>query len=160
MIAGKNKAVFMHYTLKNDAGEVLDSSEGRDPLGFIQGIGNIIAGLDKQIEGKKAGDTFSATIPPEEAYGHQNDDLIQTASKEEFKELGDIKVGTRFHVQGPQGVAPGVITKIEGDTVTFDINHPLAGETLHFDVEITEVRDCTDEELDHGHIHGPGGHHH
>jgi FKBP-type peptidyl-prolyl cis-trans isomerase SlyD len=160
MIIADKKVVLMHYTLTDDSGETLDTSKGEDPLGFIYGIGNIIPGLEKAIAGKKVGDKVKATVPPEEGYGVKKDDLIQTAPLSKFDNPKEIEVGVQFEIETPERVMAASVTKVDKDTVTFDMNHPLADLTLHFDVEITEIREATKEELEHGHVHGPGGHHH
>lgn len=155
-----NAVVSMHYTLKNADGIVLDTSSGREPLAYIQGIGNIIPGLEKQLEGKAKGDKVNAVVTPEEGYGERRDDMVHVVPKSGFQGGGEPTPGMQVQLEGPQGRMIAVITKIEGDDVTLDLNHPLAGETLYFDVEITDVREATSEELDHGHVHGPGGHEH
>lgn len=155
-----NKVVSIHYTLKNDAGEVLDSSSGREPLAYLQGGGNIVPGLEKALEGKSTGEKVNVSVVPEEGYGPRHDGLMQEVPRDAFQGVEDIKPGMQFHAQGPQG--PLVVTVVEAgdDTVKVDGNHPLAGETLHFDVEVTDVREATEEEKEHGHVHGPEGHEH
>jgi len=160
MIIAKNKVVQIHYTLTNDEKDILDSSVGREPLAFIQGIGNIIPGLEKAIEGKVVGEKLQVSIEPEEAYGVPNQDLTQTVSKAIFQDQEKVEVGAQFQIQGPEGDMIGRISKIEDDNVTIDLNHPLAGVRLHFDVEIVSIRDASNEELDHEHAHGIGGHQH
>ncbi|MCA9407833.1 MAG: peptidylprolyl isomerase [Candidatus Omnitrophica bacterium] len=155
-----NKVVSIHYTLKNDQGEVLDTSNGNNPLGYIQGIGNIIPGLEKALEGKIVGDKVNAVIPPEEAYGKKDERLIQPVPISQFPKKEEVQVGVQFQMQSPQGVRIATVAKVEGENVVLDLNHPLADVTLHFDVEIVEVRDATEEELSHGHVHGPHGHEH
>lgn len=152
----------MHYTLKNDDGDIMDSSEGHEPLAFIQGIGNIIPGLEKHLEGKVKGDKLKATVTPDEAYGERTEEQIAKVPLENFQSDGEeqLEVGMQVQVESNQGATIALVTEIEGNDVTLDLNHPLAGETLHFDVEIMDVRDATQEELDHGHAHGTGGHHH
>lgn len=154
------RAVLMHYTLTNDKGEVLDSSRGSEPLAYLHGVGNIIPGLEKALVGKQAGDTAKVTVAPAEAYGEHDAGLIQQLPKRAFKGVGDLKVGMQLQAQSDRGMRIITITNIQGDMVTVDGNHALAGETLHFDVEIVEVRAATAEEMAHGHVHGPGGHHH
>ncbi len=152
----------MHYTLKDNSGETLDSSEGREPLAFIHGIGNIIVGLEEQLEGKAAGDKVKATVSPEKGYGLRSDENVHIVPLSSFQADGDEQLteGMQVRVETSQGVSIADVTKIDGEEVTLDLNHPLAGETLHFEVEIVDVRDATKDELDHGHAHGPGGHHH
>ncbi|HEX7046345.1 MAG TPA: peptidylprolyl isomerase [Gammaproteobacteria bacterium] len=155
-----NKVVSIHYTLKNDAGDVLDSSSGREPLAYLQGAGNIVPGLEKALEGKATGEKLNVSVAPEEGYGPRHDGLMQEVPRDAFQGVEDIQPGMQFHAQGPQG--PLVVTVVEAgdEAVKVDGNHPLAGETLHFDVEVTDVRDATDEEKEHGHVHGEGGHEH
>lgn len=148
-----NSVVSMHYTLTNPTGEVLDSSQGKDPLAYLHGHGNIIPGLEKQLEGKAAGDKLVAEVPAAEAYGEHNKDLIVDATRSQFPEDVDLQPGMRFQAQTPQGPRIAQIESIEGDTVKVDTNHPLAGVDLKFDVEIVEVREASKEEIDHGHVH-------
>lgn len=160
MKVAENKVVQMHYTLKNDNDEVLDTSEGREPLAYIQGIGQIIPGLEKQMEGKAAGDKVVTTIAAADAYGEVNPNLVQKVSKQGFQGEEELVVGMQVEVNTNNGPAIAMVTDIEGEDVTLDLNHPLAGMTLHFDVDVVEVREATEEELSHGHVHGPGGHQH
>ncbi len=162
MTITENKVVLIHYTLKDSAGETLDSSEGREPLAFIQGIGNIIVGLEEALAGKAVGDKVSATIEPEKAYGVRVDENVHIVPLSSFKADGDEKLveGMQVRVETNEGVSIADVAKIDGEEVTLDLNHPLAGETLFFDVEIVDVREATKQELEHGHAHGPGGHHH
>ena len=151
---------YFHYTLTNDAGEVLDSSGGREPLPYLHGKGNIVAGLEKALAGKKAGDKLNVIIPAEDGYGLRKDELVQVVPKSAFQGVPSLEPGMQFQAESNMGPVSVVVTGIEGDDVTVDGNHPLAGETLHFDVEVTQVRDATIEEVMHGHVHGAGGHHH
>lgn len=160
MQVAANKVVSIHYTLTDDRGETLDSSQGHEPLAYIHGIGNLIPGLEKELEGKQAGDKLKVHVKPEDGYGVRDDALIQAVPRRMFKGMGDLKVGMRLQAQGDHGVRIVRIAHITGDMVTVDGNHELAGVPLNFAVEITEVRDATSEELEHGHVHGPGGHHH
>ncbi len=160
MTIAKNKVVHIHYTLKNRAGKILDSSEGQDPLVYIQGTGNLIPGLEKALEGKKSGDKVNAVIPPEEAYGIRNSQLVQKVPLTEFPAKEPLKVGDQFQVSLPEGMAIATVVNVDTTHATVDMNHPLADETLHFDVTIGDIREATKEELDHGHIHGAGGHEH
>lgn len=156
----KNKVVSMHYTLKSAQGDVIDSSIGSQPLVYIQGIGNIIPGLEKQLEGKSAGEKVLAIVLPEDAYGVVRNELIQVVPKSGFEGDDELTEGIQVEVETGKGRMIARVTKIDGNDVTLDMNHPLAGETLYFDVEITHVRAASADELDHGHVHGPGGHHH
>jgi FKBP-type peptidyl-prolyl cis-trans isomerase SlyD len=157
----QNSVVTMHYELRSADGEVLDSSEGQDPLVYLHGAGNIIVGLEEELEGKTVGDSVKAVVSPEKGYGLPVDALIQTVPKEAFgDEIEKVEVGMRFQAETEQGPVPVVVTAMDAATVTVDGNHPLAGKELHFDVNITEVREASQEEIEHGHVHGPGGHHH
>ena len=158
-IAERTVASF-NYTLTNDAGKVIDSSAGKSPLTYLHGAGNIVPGLEKEMLGRKTGDTFNVDVAPEEGYGQPNPMLIQVVPKEAFQGVDQLEVGMEFQAQTPQGPLSVAIAKIDGDEVTVDGNHPLAGQTLHFAVEVTDVRDASLEELTHGHAHGAGGHAH
>lgn len=157
-----NRVVSMHYTLKDETGTILDSSENREPLAFIQGIGALIPGLEIQLEGKVKGDKVNAEVAPNDAYGEVQEELFHVVPKSGFQGEGDEQLieGIQVQLHTEQGPMIALVSKIEGDEVTLDLNHPLAGRTLFFDVEIVEVREATADELDHGHVHGPGGHQH
>jgi FKBP-type peptidyl-prolyl cis-trans isomerase SlyD len=158
-IADQSVASF-HYTLKNAEGKVLDSSDGGEALSYLQGAGNIVPGLETLMLGKKLGDKFQAIVAPQDGYGVHNPSMIQQVPRNAFPVDQTLEVGMQFGAQTPNGPMAIVITKLDADHVTIDGNHPLAGQTLYFDVEITEVRAATEEERMHGHVHGPGGHHH
>jgi FKBP-type peptidyl-prolyl cis-trans isomerase SlyD len=160
MLVARDTVVTIHYTLKNDAGEVLDSSADGEPLAYIHGGGNIIAGLEEALEGKTAGDHLVVAIPAAKAYGEHDDALVQQVPRRAFQSGGEVKAGMRFTAQTEHGPRQVVVTRVTGDMVTVDGNHPLAGQALNFDVQITEVRVASAEELAHGHVHGPGGHDH
>jgi FKBP-type peptidyl-prolyl cis-trans isomerase SlyD len=155
-----NAVVSIHYTLTNKTGEVLDTSDGSEPMAYLHGRGNLIPGLEKELEGKEKGSKVQVTVPPEEAYGVHDENLIREVAREAFKDIQDLQPGMQFQSQSEQGIEVFTITKIEGDKITIDGNHALAGEILSFDVEITDVREATEEEITHGHVHGPEGHHH
>ena len=161
MKVGKDKVVLMHYTLKNDGGDVIDSSDGADPLPFLQGHGNIIPGLESALEGSKVGDKLDVSIKPEEGYGERMKDAIQEIPSSALKGVDEVKVGMQLQSQDKDGNAFLVnVTKIEDDKITVDANHPLAGQTLHFSVSIESIRKAEAEELSHGHVHADGNHHH
>ena len=149
-----------HYTLTDDAGQVIDSSEGRDPLAYIHGSGHIVPGLENALAGRSAGEKLKVAVVPEEGYGVRHQELVQIVPREAFQGVEDLQPGMQFQGRNAQGSINVTIASIDGENVTVDGNHPLAGQTLHFDVEITEVRDATEEERQHGHVHGEGGHHH
>jgi FKBP-type peptidyl-prolyl cis-trans isomerase SlyD len=155
-----DSVVLIHYTLKDDQGKVLDSSAGGDPLAYIQGHGNLVPGLEKALEGKSAGDRLEVTLVPAEGYGERNEELVQRVPKRQLQGGGEIKKGMQFRAQTDEGLRVFTVTGVAGDMVTLDGNHPLADQTLHFDVQVTDVREATSEELEHGHVHGAGGHHH
>jgi FKBP-type peptidyl-prolyl cis-trans isomerase SlyD len=148
--------VSMHYKLTSPTGEVLDSSEGKEPLDYLQGHGNIIPGLEKQLEGKTVGDKLVANVPAAEAYGEQNPELVVEAQRSQFPEGVDLQPGMEFQAQTPQGPRVSKITAVVGDNVTVDTNHPLAGMDLTFDVEITDIREAKPNEIEHGHVHAGG----
>lgn len=152
--------VLIHYTLKDDSGEVLDSSAGGEPLAFIQGHGNLVPGLEKALEGKQDGYTAAVTLSPAEGYGARDEALVQRVPKRSLQGAGEIRKGMQFQARTEDGMRLFTVTGVAGDMVTLDGNHPLADQTLHFDIEVVSVRDATTEELEHGHVHGAGGHHH
>ncbi len=156
MIVSKDSVVSIHYTLRDNDGNILDSSTGREPLNYIHGRGNLIIGMEEGIEGKSSGDQFNLKISPEKGYGLKNEQLVQ---KVPIKSFGDQKVeaGMQFNTQNGQVVT---VTVVDKESVTVDANHPLAGVALNFEVEVVSVREATQEEIDHGHVHGPGGHNH
>jgi FKBP-type peptidyl-prolyl cis-trans isomerase SlyD len=155
-----DSVVLIHYTLKDDHGKVLDSSAGGEPLAYIQGHGNLVSGLEKALEGKAQGNRIEVSLVPEEGYGTRNEALVQRVPKRSLQGAGEIRKGMQFQAQTDEGMRLFTVTTVVGDMVTLDGNHPLADQTLHFDVEVVEVRDATAEELEHGHVHGAGGHHH
>ncbi|MGB0955795.1 MAG: peptidylprolyl isomerase [Panacagrimonas sp.] len=152
--------VRIHYRLTNDSGEVLDSSEGKDPLTYLHGARNIIPGLEKALAGKQAGDKMDVKISAAEGYGERDARLVQQVPKNAFQGVDEVKVGMRFNAEGPQGNQTVMITAVADEHVTVDGNHPLAGQDLNFAVEVTEVRQASAEEIEHGHPHGPGGQQH
>jgi FKBP-type peptidyl-prolyl cis-trans isomerase SlyD len=152
--------VTIHYTLKDDGGAVLDSSAGGEPLAYIQGHGNLVAGLEKALEGQEDGAKLAVDVTPAEGYGIRDEKLIQRVPKRSLQGAGQIKKGMQFQARTEDGMRLFTVAAIIGDMVTLDGNHPLADQTLHFDVQIVGVREATAEELEHGHVHGAGGHHH
>jgi FKBP-type peptidyl-prolyl cis-trans isomerase SlyD len=156
----KNAVVTIDYTLTDGSGKVIDTSKGKQPLAYLHGGGNLIPGLERALEGKKAGENLKVTIAPEDAYGMRDEKLVQVVPNSAFQGVPELKVGMQFRSQSPQGSTVVTITKLEGDNVTVDANHPLAGLALSFDVDVKDIRQATKEELEHGHVHGPGGHHH
>ncbi|MCF6344864.1 MAG: peptidylprolyl isomerase [Thiomicrorhabdus sp.] len=155
----KNKVAQIEYTLTDAKGEVMDASDG-NPLAYLHGHSNLIPGLEKELEGKTTGDKFKITVPAGEAYGERVEALIQTVPADMFQGVDNLEVGMRFEAQSEQGMHSVEITAMEGDQVTVDGNHPMAGLELTFEVEVKDVRDATEEEVEHGHAHGAGGHQH
>lgn len=155
----KDKVVSMHYTLKDDEGNVIDASEG-EPLEFLHGHANIIPGLEKALSGLAVGDKKHVEVQPEEGYGAYDAELVDRIGRDQFK--GNLPpVGSTVELHSDQGdVLIGRISEVTEQHVVFDANHPLAGKRLHFDVEIADVRDASPDEIEHGHPHGAHGHHH
>jgi FKBP-type peptidyl-prolyl cis-trans isomerase SlyD len=152
--------VLIHYTLKDDSGKVLDSSAGGEPLAYIQGHGNLVPGLEKALEGKQGGSLVAVKLSPADGYGVRDEALVQRVPKRSLQGSGEIRKGMQFRAPTDDGMRLFTVTAIVGDMVTLDGNHPLADQTLQFDVEVVSVRGATPEELEHGHVHGTGGHHH
>lgn len=148
MNVSKDKVVKIHYTLKDVDGNVLDSSVGKEPLEYLHGNGFLIVGLERELEGKNPGDKFDVTIQPEDAYGKYDEALILDVQRSQFETNDPIEVGMQFQVMTPQG--PSIVTVIEvtDDIIKINGNHELAGKVLHFDVEVVDVRELTQEEID------------
>ncbi|HQQ62422.1 MAG TPA: peptidylprolyl isomerase [Pseudomonadales bacterium] len=156
-----NSVVSMHYTLKDDQGNILDSSVNAAPLVYLHGASNIIPGLENALVGKQSGDTLDVRVAPEEGYGIKIDDLIQEVPREMFQGVDTIEPGMTFQAQDQSGYIQQVtVTAVTDAIITVDSNHPLAGQHLNFNVSIIDVRQATEEEMAHGHVHGEGGHHH
>jgi FKBP-type peptidyl-prolyl cis-trans isomerase SlyD len=160
MIAEKDKVVTFHYTLKNAAGEEMETSRDKEPMAYLHGANNIIAGLEKAMEGRAVKDEFSVTVEPEEAYGVRNEGNVQRIPLKRLRGIGKIAPGQVLNLQTNKGPVQVTVLKVGKFNVDVDGNHPLAGKSLTFDVEITDIRDASEEELTHRHVHGPGGHHH
>ena len=161
MTITENSAVSFHYRLTDNQGQEIDSSAGQDPLAYLHGAGNIIPGLENALTGKSVGDQMVVEVAAEEGYGPVQKELIQEVPRSSFQGVDSIEVGMQFEAQtGQGGTVPVTVTAVTDETVTVDGNHPLAGKNLNFDVSIEAVRDATAEELEHGHVHGPGGHEH
>ena len=159
MTVENGKVVSFHYTLTNAQGDVLDQSQ-EHPMPYLHGAGNIIPGLEKELAGKKVGDKLTVNVPAAEAYGEYYEQLVNDVPREAFQGVDQIEPGMQFQANTPEGVQVITVKAVNGETVTVDANHPLAGQDLNFDVEIVEVREATEEESAHGHVHGVGGHHH
>lgn len=159
MTVDKSKAVFINYTLKNGDGELIDTTEGREPLGYIHGFNYLITGLENEMNGKKVGEKFEIKLSQEEAYGAYDTDLVYIVPKSNFEGADEeLQIGMQVEVNtNEDGNAIALVTNIEGEEVTLDLNHPLAGEELNFSVEVADIREATQEELDHGHVRATGG---
>ena len=157
-----NSVVSINYTLKDKEGAVIDTSEGRDPMVYLHGDGGLIPGLESELEGKTIGDKLNVVVAPEHAYGNKKDELLQIVPKSGFQGEGEeqLALGLQVQLNTENGPVIASVAKIDGEEVTLDLNHPLAGITLHFDVEVTAVREANADEISHGHVHGEGGHHH
>lgn len=157
----KHSVVTMDYTLRDDNETIIDSSGDSGPFPYIHGVGGIIPGLEAEMEGKTVGDEIKVRISPDQGYGERDEALLQSVPRKNFEGVEDISVGMQFQTpmeDGSQQVVTVVI--VDDEQVTVDANHPLAGVPLNFEVKVVEIRDATKEELEHGHVHGPGGHEH
>ncbi|TSA39361.1 MAG: peptidylprolyl isomerase [Methylococcaceae bacterium] len=159
MQVADNIAVTIHFTLTDDDGEIIDSSIGEEPMTYLHGSGQVITGLEKALPGKAVGEKFTIRIEPEEAYGVFSEDRIEVIPRDMFDEGDVIEVGMQFEADVAENPAIITIVAVEGDNVTIDSNHPLADVALTFEVEIIGLRPATEEELEHGHVHGEGCHH-
>ena len=155
----KDRAVRFHYTVGEVGQPATESSNGGEPLAILIGHGNIIPGLEKAMEGREAGETFSVDVPAAEAYGDRKDGLTQRIPKKHFGNQ-KLEPGMQVVLQTNFGPRAVTIEKVGLTAVDVDINHPMAGKDLHFDIEIVDVREASAEEVEHGHVHGDGGHHH
>jgi FKBP-type peptidyl-prolyl cis-trans isomerase SlyD len=153
----KDKVVTIDYTLTGPQGEVLDSSQGREPLAYLHGRGGIIPGLEGALEGKAEGEQLSVTVPPEQGYGQRDEKMIAAVPRERFKGVNDIRPGMQFQANTEAGPRVVTVLGVDDQSVRVDANHPLAGVPLKFDVKVVGVRDASNEELNHGHAHGAGG---
>lgn len=154
MVIANDCVVAFHYTLTDDDGVEIDSSKGQEPLAYLHGHQGIIPGLEKELAGKTTGDAMKVTVQPAEGYGELSAELMQAVPREAFQGVDEIEVGMQFQAQGGEGQMQTVVVKeVTDETVTVDANHPLAGRVLHFDVSIESVREATEEELAHGHVH-------
>jgi FKBP-type peptidyl-prolyl cis-trans isomerase SlyD len=162
MKIAKDTVVTIEYTLTDDDGDVIDSSAGRDPLSYVHGVGSLVPGLEAALEGRTAGDALTVAVAPAEGYGDHDPELVHVASRGQFAGIDDIEVGMRFQAKSDDETMVVTVVAVEGDQVTLDANHPLAGVTLNFDVKVVGVRQATAVEVAHGHPHGADGndHHH
>jgi FKBP-type peptidyl-prolyl cis-trans isomerase SlyD len=160
MQVSEHKVVTLNYEVVDDQGQLTDRSEDDGPLAYIHNTGQLIPGLENALEGRSQGDRLSIDVPPDQGYGERDEEGVQTVSRDQFDDDAAIEAGMQFEAQDDDGHQIVTVVGVDDDNITLDTNHPLAGKTLHFEVEIIEVRDATPEELDHGHVHGPGGHKH
>lgn len=161
MSIGINKVVTVNFTLKDQHGNILDSTDGDVPFSYLTGHQNILPKLESEIDSMLIGSKRTVTIPAADAYGEYNEDIVQVIGKEEFPQDFLLEVGMQYIASAPDGTKmPFTITEVGDEEVTIDFNHPLAGKDLTFDIELLNVRDATAEEISHGHVHGVGGHHH
>jgi FKBP-type peptidyl-prolyl cis-trans isomerase SlyD len=158
MLITKEKVVAIHYTLSDNAGTILDSSSGRDPLYYLQGFGNLIPGMEEGLEGRQKGDKLNLVIAPEKGYGLRDEEAVQSVPMDAFNGAS-VEVGMQFRAGNDQGSYIVTVVEVSDGMVTVDANHPLAGVELYFDVEVIEVREASEDEVAHGHVHGVGGAH-
>lgn len=159
MKIARGRVVSMHYTLRDESGATIESSGGESPLSYLHGYGQIIPGLEKFLDGAQAGLRSTVTVLPKDAYGDKDPAAVIRAPRSDFPEGLSLAPGVEVQAETPDGPITFLVVSIDGDEAVLDANHPLAGKSLTFDVEIIEVRDATAEEIAHGHVHGPGGHH-
>ncbi|GAB2588958.1 FKBP-type peptidyl-prolyl cis-trans isomerase [Nitrincola alkalisediminis] len=152
MQIANNTVVSIHYTLTNTDGNVMDSSVGQEPLAYLHGASNIIPGLENALLGKSVGDSLEVTVDPTLGYGDIREEMIQDVDRSNFAGIDEIEVGMQFMAQTPWGEQPVTVIAIEDDTITLDGNHPLAGQTLIFNVEVVTIREATAEELAAGSV--------
>jgi FKBP-type peptidyl-prolyl cis-trans isomerase SlyD len=153
MQVAKNRVVSIDYTLTGEDGNVLDTSKGDEPLAYIHGTGEIVTGLEDALEGKGPKDHVSVTVSPEQGYGARDDAVVFTVPRSQFRGVDELEVGMQFEVQGDGEGQVVTVVAMDENEVTVDGNHPLAGLTLHFDVDIVDVREATPDEIEHGHVH-------
>ena len=161
MTIAENKVVTLEFTVKNaETGEVIETSVDSEPLVYLHGFNNLVPGLESELTGKVVGDSYDVTVSPEEGYGVRDESLVQEVPMEAFQGIDNVQVGMAFTADGAEGPVVVEVTAVEGDVVTVDATHPLADIKLASSGEVKEIRDASAEELEHGHVHGPGGHHH
>ena len=156
----RDRVVRFHYQIFDEVGKAVESTRDGEPLAILHGRGNVMRGIEDALEGRKAGDRFEVTLPPEQAYGPRKDDYTQRISKKYFHQPVRLKPGMTTQLSTEEGTRSVTVLKVGGKVVDVDMNHPLAGQTLKFDLDVVEVREATREEISHRHVHGPGGHHH
>ncbi len=157
MLIAKNKVVSFHYTLSNEQGEQIESSRERQPMSYLHGARNIIPGLEQALTGRAAGEQFQVTVAPADAYGEHRPEQVQRVPAKHFRDARHLRPGQMVSIQTRRGPMQATVVKVGRFNIDVDTNHPLAGQTLTFEVEVLDVRDATPEEISHGHVHGPGG---
>ena len=160
MSISQDQVVSIHYTLRDEAGEIIDSSPAGEPLAYLHGHGNLVPGLERELAGRSVGDKLTVTLSPADGYGEHDPKLVQQVPRRALKGVGNLRVGMRLSASSGRSDRTVTVTRISGDLVTVDGNHPLAGKKLHFEVEVAGVRAATETELSHGHVHAPDGHDH
>jgi FKBP-type peptidyl-prolyl cis-trans isomerase SlyD len=160
MVVAKDKVVAIDFTLKDSDGQVLDQSDDGQPMSYLHGGGMMVEGLEAALEGKVTGDALQVIVEPTDRFGEIDEDLRQQIPRSEFADTKELAVGMQFRVNADDDFSIITVVDVNDDEVTVDENHQLAGVTLHFDVKVREIRDATEEEIEHGHPHGPGGHEH
>ncbi len=156
----KHSVVGIEYTLKDNAGVIVDSNAGGDPLLFIQGMGTLVPGLEIALEGRGLGESFDVEVKAVDGYGEYDPERKRGIPRASVPQLADAKPGMMLQASGPEGVSVVTVAEVTDTEIIIDGNHPMAGKDLYFSIRIAEIRKATDEELAHGHVHGAGGHHH
>lgn len=161
MALQKKKVVTFNYTLKGENGEMLDSTEKGGPFSFVTGNLQVLPGLEDALSSMIIGSKKNIKLAAADAYGEYDEGAVQKVKRNLFPEEAELEIGSSYFVHSPEGQhLQFIVTEIDNDIITVNFNHPLAGKNLEFDVELIDVRDATAEEISHGHVHGPGGHHH
>lgn len=157
----QHSVVSFHYTVvDNDSDQLIDSSENKEPLTYLHGASNIVAGLEQALEGRAVSESFEVTVAPADAYGERVADKVKTVPRNLFDNNDKLEAGVKVTAETESGPVHFIITEVTGETVTVDGNHPLAGRSLRFNVSVKSIREASDEEIAHGHVHGPEGHNH
>ncbi len=160
MQIAKNTVASIEYTLKDDSGNVIDTSEGHGPLAYVHGVGALVPGLESELEGRSAGDQLQVRVDPEQGYGERLEGMTHEVVRDDFPADADPQVGMQFQAESEEGSLVFTVVQIDGNKILLDANHPLAGVHLNFDVRVVEVRPASPDEIEHRHVHGPGGQHH
>lgn len=160
MIIEDKKVVSVQFTVKNvKTSEIIETSDGGEPLVYLHGFQNLVPGLERALTGKKVGENYEVTVQPEEGYGERDETLVQQVPRDAFQGIDNIKLGMEFQAESPNGPVVVEVVAVDDDTITVDSNHPLAGVTLAFSGTIQDIREATETELEHGHVHGEDGEH-